>query len=151
MLALNKEPPVIPWRYLRDNPVNQQVGWNFTRDERNHLPVDGEWWVFDRIGENARLKRQFLRSGPTFAWNRTQVEAYITAVVRFRENMLVLMYITGGQPARETELLTIRHSNTVKGIYRNVFIENGLVVLVTRYHKGYTMNGDVKIIHRYLS
>jgi hypothetical protein len=65
--------------------------------------------------------------------------------------MLVLMHITGGQPARETELLTIRHSNTVKGVHRNVFIENGLVVLVTRYHKGYTMNGDVKIIHRYLS
>jgi hypothetical protein len=42
MLAPNEEPPVIPWRYLRDNPVNQQVGWNFTRDERNHLPVDGE-------------------------------------------------------------------------------------------------------------
>jgi superfamily II DNA helicase RecQ len=65
--------------------------------------------------------------------------------------MLVLMHITGGQPARKTELLTIRHSNTVKGVHRNVFIENGLVVLVTRYHKGYTMNGDVKIIHRYLS
>jgi hypothetical protein len=42
MLAPNEKPPVIPWRYLRDNPVNQQVGWNFTRDERNHLPVDGE-------------------------------------------------------------------------------------------------------------
>jgi hypothetical protein len=150
MLAPNEEPPAIPWQRLRDDPVNQQVGWNFTRDERNHLPVDGEWWVFNRIRENPRLKRQFARSGPIFAWNRAQVEAYMAAVVRFRENMLVLMHITGGQPARGTEMLTIRHSNTLKGGHRNVFIENGLVVLVTRYHKGYTMSGDVKIIHRYL-
>ncbi len=77
MLAPNEEPPVIPWHRLRDDPVNEQVGWNFTRDERNHLPVDGEWWVFNRIRENPRLKRQFARSGPTFAWNRAQVEEYI--------------------------------------------------------------------------
>ncbi|GME31522.1 hypothetical protein B0A49_14047, partial [Neofusicoccum parvum] len=27
---------------------------------------------------------------------------------------------------------------------------DGLVVFVTRYHKGYAMSGDVKVIHRYL-
>ena len=71
-------------------------------------------------------------------------------VARFREKLLVLMHITGGQPARGTELLSIRHSNTETGGHRNIFIEDGLVVFVTRYHKGYAMSGDVKIIHRYL-
>ncbi|KAF7566054.1 hypothetical protein PtrM4_143740 [Pyrenophora tritici-repentis] len=33
---------------------------------------------------------------------------------------------------------------------RNIFIEDGMVVFVTRYHKGYKVSGDVKIIHRYL-
>ena len=148
--TLDEELPVIPWRDLRDNPVNQQPGWNFTQDERNRLPVNGMWWLFNRIGQNTRLARRFLRSGPTFAWNRVRVEEYMAAVVRFRENLLMLMHITGGQPARGTEILSIRHSNTVKGMHRNVFIENGLVVFVTRYHKGYAMSGDVKIIHRYL-
>lgn len=32
----------------------------------------------------------------------------------------------------------------------NVFIEDGLVALVTSYHKGYTCTGSTKIIHRYL-
>ena len=31
-----------------------------------------------------------------------------------------------------------------------MFIEDRMVVFVTRYHKGYEVNGDVKIIHRYL-
>jgi hypothetical protein len=33
---------------------------------------------------------------------------------------------------------------------RNIFIENGLVSFVTFYHKGYSVEGCVKIIHRYL-
>ena len=149
-LTPDEELPAIPWRDLRDNPVNQQAGWNFTQDERNRFPVDGVWWLFNRIGQNTRLTRRFLRSGPTFAWNQVRVEEYMAAVVRFRENLLVLIHMTGGQPARGTEILSIRHSNTVKGVHRNVFIENGLVVFVTRYHKGYAVSGDVKIIHRYL-
>jgi hypothetical protein len=75
---------------------------------------------------------------------------YMAQVARFRENLLVLMHITGGQPARGPEILSIRHSNTVKGEYRNIFIEDQLVVFITRYHKGYSISGDVKIIHRYL-
>jgi superfamily II DNA helicase RecQ len=71
-------------------------------------------------------------------------------VVEFREKLAVLMHIAGGQPARGPEILSIRHSNTVKGSHRNVFIEDGMVVFVTRYHKGYNLSGDVKIIHRYL-
>ncbi|KAK7178083.1 hypothetical protein PSPO01_15863 [Paraphaeosphaeria sporulosa] len=71
-------------------------------------------------------------------------------VVAFREKLIVLMHMTGGQPARGPEIMSIRHSNTVKGGHRNVFIEDGKVVFVTRYHKGYQVSGDVKIIHRYL-
>ena len=46
--------------------------------------------------------------------------------------------------------MSIRHSNTSEGGHRNIFIEDGKVVFVTRYHKGYQVSGDVKIIHRYL-
>ena len=36
------------------------------------------------------------------------------------------------------------------GLRRNIFIENGLVSFVTSYHKGYSIQGSTKIIHRYL-
>ena len=47
--------------------------------------------------------------------NVNSIRRYMTAVVRFRE-MLVLVHITGGQPARGPELLSIRHANTVSGV-----------------------------------
>ena len=55
MFAPDDEMPAIPWSKLRDNPVNKQPGWNFTRDKRNRFPVDGEWWLFNRIGGDKKL------------------------------------------------------------------------------------------------
>jgi hypothetical protein len=71
-------------------------------------------------------------------------------VIAFWEKLIVLMHIIGGQPARGPEIMSIQHSNTVKGGHRNIFIKDGMVVFATRYHKGYNVSGDVKIIHRYL-
>jgi hypothetical protein len=44
----------------------------------------------------------------------------------------------------------LRHKNTVHGHHRNIFIDRGLVSTVTQYHKGYSITGSTKIIHRYL-
>jgi hypothetical protein len=59
----------------------------------------------------------------------------------------MLTHIAGGQLARGLEIMSIRHSNTVKGGHRNIFIKDGIVVFVTQYYKGYSVSGDVKIIH----
>ena len=42
--------------------------------------------------------------------------------------------------------MTVRHTNTVQGDHRNAFIEDGMVVFVTRYHKGYNFSGDVELV-----
>ena len=60
------------------------------------------------------------------------------------------VHLTGGAPARVPELLSIQHVNTDNNGRRNIFIEDGLVVFVTAYHKGFYASNDVKIIHRYL-
>ncbi|KAK5677284.1 hypothetical protein LTS10_010473 [Elasticomyces elasticus] len=60
------------------------------------------------------------------------------------------MHITGGQPARGIEILSCCYRNTAAGSHRNVFVEDGQVVFVTKYYKGVEITGDVKIIHRYL-
>ena len=57
--------------------------------------------------------------------------------------------MSGGQPGRGPEILSCRHINTARGEQRNIFVEQGLMVYVTRYHKGYVRKGDVKVIHRY--
>jgi hypothetical protein len=52
--------------------------------------------------------------------------------------------------SRGPEMFSVRHNNTIKGEYRNEFIEDQLVVYVTRYHRGYAMSEDVKVTHQYL-
>ena len=144
------EVPEIPWQSLRDNPTDGRPGWNFLQDHRSRLPVDGQMWLFDRVGRDAAIRKRFLKPGTESGVNRQGVESYMARVAEFREKLLVLMHVTAGQPGRGPEVLSIRHSNTVRGGHRNIFIEDGMVVFVTRYHKGYSLSGDIKIIHRYL-
>ena len=62
----------------------------------------------------------------------------------------MLYYITGGQPARGTELTSIQIRNTANGTPRGVEIEDGLIVLVTGYYKGFGESGRAKLVHRFL-
>lgn len=83
-------------------------------------------------------------------WNREAIDGFRRTVGRFKEQLAVLMHITGGGPARVPELMSIRYCNTANGGQRNVFVEDGLMVYVTRYHKGHGRDGSLKIIYRYL-
>jgi hypothetical protein len=143
--------PKVPWKLIRDNPTDERPGWNFLQDQRTRMPVDGQTWLFHRIRRDDTIKRRFSRVDSQSGVNQESVRAYMEQVVRFQEKLLVLMHITGGQLARAPEILGIRHSNARDGSYRNIFVKDGMVVFVTRYHKGYQISGDVKIIHRYLS
>jgi hypothetical protein len=59
----------------------------------------------------------------------------------------MLMHITAGQLARGLEIMSIWHSNIVKGGHRNIFIKDGIVVFITQYYKGYSVSSNVKIIY----
>lgn len=70
-------------------------------------------------------------------------------MVEFREKLSVSIHIYAGQPARAPELLSLQHRNTDTA-FRNVFIEDGMVALATKYHKGFYASNNAKIIHRFL-
>ena len=78
------------------------------------------------------------------------MKAYEQKVESFLETLLFLVHVTSGQPARGPEILSLRHSNSQVGAHRNIFVEEGVVSTVTRYHKGYSVTGSFKIIHRFL-
>ena len=67
------------------------------------------------------------------------------------ELLWVLMHLYSGQPVRVPELLGIRWKNTAYSGVRNIFIEEGLVVFMATYYKGYRSSGNIKIVYRYLS
>jgi hypothetical protein len=62
------------------------------------------------------------------------VRTYLQRIARFLELLCLTIYLTGGQLARRSELLSIRWRN---GAYqdRNLYIINGQLAVVTRYYK----------------
>jgi hypothetical protein len=142
--------PAVPWQHLYDDPSNNEAGWSFTRDQRSKLPVDGKDWLHERVGSRKDLREKFVKVGTASGIDREGMQDWLRQVADFRGKLLALIHMTGGQPARGPEILSVRHRNTVQGGHRNLFIEDGMVVFVTRFHKGYEIRGDVKIIHRYL-
>ena len=69
--------PAVPWESIRDNPTDERPGWNFLKDQRTRMPVDGERWLFERVGQDASIRSQFmkLRSQSGVDWQA--VERYI--------------------------------------------------------------------------
>jgi RecQ family ATP-dependent DNA helicase len=158
ILLLRKEEdqtilPSIMWDELRDNPSCDTLGWNFTHDKRNSWPeTHSEWWLWERIHQGPDLRRQFLQNheqtGPQ-PFRKGALKEWFLGLRRFKELLLFLVFICGGQPPRGSEILSVKHSNTIRS-QRNFFVEDGMIVYVTEYHKGYSINGSTKIIHRYL-
>lgn len=93
------------------------------------MPVNGESWLFQRVGQNAAIRKRFVKQGTQSGVNIHEVERYIDRVVAFREKLIVLIHIVYGQPARWPELGSVRHSNTVKGGHRNMFVKDSIVVI----------------------
>jgi squalene cyclase len=144
---------LIPWDTLRDDPSSMVPGWNFTQDQRTQWPIErGEWWLWDRIQRQPVLREQLLRNhrqtGPQH-FQKGSLREWLLYLRRFKEHLLILVHICGGQPPRASEILSLKHSNSTYS-RRNFFIEDGMVIYVTEYHKGYSISGSVKIIHRYL-
>ncbi|KAL8686415.1 MAG: hypothetical protein Q9218_007122 [Villophora microphyllina] len=142
--------PSLDWDSLRDDRSNASVGWNFLQDQRSSWPVQGDSWLFQRSQQTDALRTIFWPERQRKSKPPKGVQTYLRTVAIFRAQLLLLMHITGGQPARITELLSVRHRNTAAGQQRNIYIENGMVVFVTRYHKGYSRSGEIKLIHRYV-
>jgi hypothetical protein len=142
--------PSLSLHSLKDDPTISQNGWNFLQDPRNGQLQGKDRWLLSRVLQYAWLQERFFVRPGSAKWNTRAVEHYLKQVDAFLERLLLIVHITAGQPARGTELLSLQHCNTVHGLRRNIFIENGLVSFVTYYHKGYSVSGSVKIIHRYL-
>jgi superfamily II DNA helicase RecQ len=145
--------PMIDWSKLHDNAGEEKVGWSFLQDTRNALPVEGRWWLLRRVAQESMLQQQWIRKDTREHDSPYRMEAiteYHGRIEEFQEKLLMIMHIIGGQPARASELVGMRFANTKQGGLRNIFIDRGMMVFMTTYHKNYQSSGRMKIIHRYL-
>jgi hypothetical protein len=73
------------------------------------------------------------------------------AVRCFKETLFALVHLSGGGPARGTEITLIQCENSTKGVgHRGVFVNAGLVSFVATYYKGYNLSKKVKAIYCYV-
>jgi len=99
---------------------------------------EGRWKMFKANRETKKTE-----------WNKPQVIAYLTKERKFLQKLMVLMHITGGQPARGPELGSIKVSNSVYSA-RNIYIINGRVCFLTMYDKARKRRGNTEYIVRCL-
>jgi hypothetical protein len=143
--------PQIHLNSLKDDPTVHHANYSFLQDRRNEQILGGyQRYILRCIKTDAILRRQFFTNFVELTWDMRRVRSYVQLVQAFLRQLLLLVHVTGGQPARGTELLTLRWRNSDRCEMRNVFIEHGLVSFVTSYHKNYSTSSITKLVHRYL-
>ncbi|KAM6504808.1 hypothetical protein FSOLCH5_015297 [Fusarium solani] len=143
--------PEIPWDKIIDNAADTTIGYSFVKPLFELVP-ESTGWLFRKVWADEGLRAAWVRrgSGSDFALHEKTVCYYGSLIETCLEFFLFLAQLSGGQAKRSWELLTIRHRNTLNGGIRNIFLDRGLLMIVTGYHKGFSKTERLKIIHHFL-
>src|SRR3569832_2293979 len=109
-------------------------------------------WIVKRILAEPELKASWIQTTDNaLSFRKSAITQYLSQVTKLSQLLFITIHLLSGQPARTTEILSLRYFNSPHAGQRNIFIQNGMVCLVCFYHKGYVQSGgQVKIIYRYL-
>ncbi|TLD04190.1 hypothetical protein E2P81_ATG10544, partial [Venturia nashicola] len=144
MWATREERFEVPLDKLQDDVTWTKRGVSFVDNANNGLQ-DKREWMTRRALADATGKKMWKQK----QWSRLEVRNYLRKVDRFRELLLFCVHVTGGQPARGTEITSIRFRNGFQQD-RNIFAIQGHMVVVTRYHKSQSQFDKPKVIPRFL-
>ena len=103
-------------------------------------------WMLTRTEQTEQGRRLQLSNGQ---WNIKQVKRYLRCVDRFLMLLMTCVHVTSGQPGRGSEITTMRHRNGLLQD-RNLFIMDGQVMTVVRYHKSQSQWDKPKVVPRFL-
>jgi hypothetical protein len=116
---------------LEDDMSFRKRGSYFVTDRQNRLMSSWEDKTVTWMLASRRGKRMRHEDG---SWHTRRVKEYLREVDKFRELLLFSIHVTGGQPVRDPEILSLRYKNGLSQD-RNVFVLDGLVMSVIRYDK----------------
>jgi hypothetical protein len=83
------------------------------------------------------------------SWHTRRVKEYLHEVDKFRELLLFCMHVTGSQPARGPDVLSLSYKNGLSQD-RNIFVLDGLVMSVTWCHKTLSQWDVPKAVPRFM-
>ncbi|KAG6019016.1 hypothetical protein E4U19_007669 [Claviceps sp. Clav32 group G5] len=130
---------------LTDDMSSREIGCSFVDHPKNSLALEYAAVTLSRLlgSDNGKKTRRDGKRHPTLA------AKYLRQVNKFRKLLLFCVHVTGGQPARGTEILSLRFKNgCVRS--RNVFLLDGYVMTVKFYHKTDAQWDSPKMIPRFL-
>jgi len=129
---------------VEDDVTFTKRGISFISKSGNGLG-GGLKWILQQMQQSEAGRKLYIRG----AWHARRVRRYIRRINVFLELLLFVVHTTGGQPARGTEITSCRHRNGFLQD-RNIFVMDGQVVFVTRYHKSQSLFDAPKVIPRFL-
>ena len=144
MWTKNHERFEISLSELKDNLEASKRGESFIGNKQNGLQDKREW-----ILKRAMALDKGRMCGKSGEWLMRQVRKYLRTVSRFKELLLFCVHVTSGQPARGTEVTSIRHRNGYLQD-RNIYVLFGLLMTVTRYHKSQSQWDNPKVVPRFV-
>jgi superfamily II DNA or RNA helicase len=133
---------------MTDDMNESQAGYSFTSEKSNKL-LGGRGRMMNRLQASSAWKDMVKVETGGIQFKPRAVAKYKRKVKQLMEQLLILVHITGGQPARGTEIAILRHFNAQQNM-RNVYIQDGRVIIVTRYHKAQALTGQLRVIPRFL-
>ena len=134
-----------------DNHSVMDEGFSFIHDARNQWPVDGKRWLGRQLFTHAHVGARFMEERESQTFNPDVVESYLRQVRRWKEELLVLVHMSAGAPARATELVSVQQVNGENArCHRGIMIDQGMVAFITSYHKGFSASQSQKCVHRFV-
>jgi len=130
---------------IQDDVTFTTRGRSFVTTPGNRLS-GGLAWMLTRARSTESGMRLQTSDGQ---WRSRKVREYLRQLDRFLELMLGCVHIESGQPARGSEIITMRHRNGLLQD-RNVFVVDGAVMTVVRYHKSQSQWDKPKVVPRFL-
>jgi hypothetical protein len=135
----------VPLNDLADDPTHTKRGVSFLNNKKNGLE-DKREVMLGRAKDHRNRRKLRSRIGD---WQLRHIRRWLRDVDEFRELLLLCVHITVGQPARGTEIISVRFKNGFMQD-RNVYIIYGQVAIITRYHKSQSQQDKPKIVPRFL-
>ena len=140
--------PPISWESIQCDPSADRAGYSpFLPTE---VPFAKNRDFVKKKMLDAIIAKQHKASAISDLEDFEQVQRYSNIVQQFLQTLFLLIHFTSGQPGRLTEVSSIQIENTHNNGSRNIFMFEGHVAVVPRYHKGYNRDKSLKIIYRFL-
>jgi hypothetical protein len=126
---------------ISDDVTFTTRGESFVTNPANRLSNGLAWMLRQALSEEGGMQLQTADG----RWRGRSVRQYLRWVDRFKELLVGCVHIEQGQPGRGSEILTIRHRNELLQDC-NIFIVDGAVVTVVRYHKSQSQWDKPKVV-----